>query len=137
LDVENKKGYEKYCNTNFLPLYPSLNYWCFGEHKEGYEIKNKEEYKNISDELEWNYFDCNKIVLLTPIISVILATKNNEKTIEELVKEYLKKKYPYHKNSSKTEEEWYDWVYNKYQYKSTFNSSEDDNYKYNIEIKLK
>lgn len=129
---DNKKGYEKYSNTNFLPLYPSLNYWCFG--------KNKEEYKNISNDFEWNCFDCNKIILLTPIISVTSTIKNNEKTIEELVKEYLKNKYPYHENlgeEGKIEKEWHDWVYNKYQYKSTFNSSEDDNYKYNVEIKLK
>lgn len=127
-NLKNKEGYEKYCNTNFLPLYPSLNYWCFGKNKEGY--------KNINVGFEWNCFNCNKIILLTPIISVIL-TNNEKKTIEELVKEYLKNKYPYHENLGKTEKEWYDWVYNKYQYKSTFNSSEDDNYKYNIEIKLK
>jgi hypothetical protein len=129
LEEKNEKGYKKYSNTNFLPLYPSLNYWCFGKNKEGY--------KNISDEFEWNYFDYNKIILLTPIISTMFTIKNNEKTIEELVKKYLKDKYPYHINLSKTEKEWYDWVYNKYQYKSTFNSSEDDNYKYNVEIKLK
>lgn len=130
LEEKNEKGYKKYSNTNFLPLYPSLNYWCFGKNKEGYE--------NISNEFEWNYFDYNKIILLTPVISVISTIKNNEeKTIEELVKEYLKNKYPYHKNLGGSEKEWYDWVYNKYQYKSMFNSSEDDNYKYNIEIKLK
>ena len=110
-------------NNNFLPLYPSINYFYIDK-------ATKESSINKNDELRW--FDESTYLFVDTEDTFVIECdqKNNPKTIEKLIKEYLTQRYHNH----------VDAIFNLYEYESNYEYSnliDTNNYKYTVKLTLK
>ena len=127
--LEYNENWEKYIKTNYLPLYPSINYFYINE------INSNEN----SIEPKW-YFDGN-ILLLNKTLEIIkdinVLIAENQINLKDIIKTELKSYY------NITKDEVIEYIYSMYNITYTFDYDVDKNdkkyfkYIYNIKLNLK
>lgn len=129
---ENKSDYILYCRTKYKPLYPSINYWCFGYIDEDYNVLP-------IDQIEYHYFNNNKYINLYPSISVEYFPYDengnykglDETEIIQIMEDKMKNLYGLNNNDEIA------YITSLYEYQAHFKNIIDNKDIYNIEIKLK
>lgn len=119
---EYKKNWNKY--SEYLPLYPSIDYFYI----------NKADVDSSTDsnnEIRW--FDQSNYIFINTVDEFVIENNQmtNPRSIEELIKDYLSKKY---------KKQLVDIIFSLYDYESNYEYSnlEDTNtYKYTIKLTLK
>lgn len=129
-DFKNNKLFEKYSETKFEPLFPSIGYWCYESHLINYDqvpdfVKKYTEYK---------WFNNNKMIYTKPELNFdILIKYNTDEDIKQAIKDYLSKIFDIEDDNT------IEYVYNLYWI--TYNDFEyninDKMFKYRIQLKFK
>lgn len=93
LNKDNKGAFDKYINTGYIPLYPSIGYYSYGYCR-------NDDYKDLNKYPEYKLYNDNIIYLLQTEINFDIADDINETTIHaffdrfnESDKEYIKTLY--------------------------------------------
>ena len=93
LNKDNKGAFDKYINTGYIPLYPSIGYYSYGYCR-------NDDYKDLNKYPEYKLYNDNIIYLLQTEINFDITDDINETTIHaffdrfnESDKEYIKTLY--------------------------------------------
>lgn len=134
-----RSKYNIYSNTNYNPIFPSIDFFSIKKIKIDYEHIPMT-YKNDSmlNKFENHWYNKNKNIVLSNTINAILYSEFDENgdyiKLEKLIKNFLKK---YYKND---DNELIEYIYKLYNVESSFDyTSLDDikNYTYVVKLTLK
>lgn len=133
--------YNIHANADHPPLYPSINYYAMKSGPIDYNCELEDGFENkVENSVEMHHYAVNKIVNLLPELNFEFElNKNDSKSIEEKVIDFIKNKYSTILESSDNGEEKYNaklkYIYDKYKLSKIYISENQTTY--NIQIKLK